>query len=122
MLRGGEGTDFAGYVGIYADYSITFDASTSTYTVVDSVAGRDGSDKVTGVEYLTFAGYSVTAASKALGQTLSGTDGAETINGGKGGDSLYGGKGDDLLVGGGDNDLLSDSEGVDTAAFGGCPV
>ncbi|HSW07168.1 calcium-binding protein [Aquabacterium sp.] len=118
-LRGGAGADIATFIGSYADYTVTFDAGTNTYTVVDSVAGRDGTDKVSGVEYLNFEGYTVAAGTKALGQEFNGSEASETINGGKGGDSLSGGKGDDRLVGGGDNDLLVDAGGNDIAVFSG---
>ncbi|MFH1873201.1 MAG: cadherin domain-containing protein [Pseudomonadota bacterium] len=52
-LDGGSGTDTARYSGNRADYLIT--AVSNGYTIADSVAGRDGTDTVTGVEKLLFA-------------------------------------------------------------------
>ncbi|MEI7537132.1 MAG: Ig-like domain-containing protein, partial [Comamonadaceae bacterium] len=54
-IDGGAGTDTAVFSGNSAEYTITYDLATATYTVTDTVAGRDGTDLVTGVEQLLFA-------------------------------------------------------------------
>src|SRR5688572_8506654 len=54
-LEGGADGDWASYSGTFADYSITYNASTRQYTLVDQVAGRDGTDVVRDVEMFAFA-------------------------------------------------------------------
>ena len=54
LLDGGNGTDTAVYSGIRSDYRAIYDRTTNRYTITDSVAGRDGIDTVTGVEYFRF--------------------------------------------------------------------
>lgn len=55
-IIGGAGTDTAVYSGNRANYSISFDASTQTFTVTDlRGASPDGLDTDTGIEYLQFA-------------------------------------------------------------------
>jgi Ca2+-binding RTX toxin-like protein len=54
-LVGGAGLDQANFTGLRSDYTLTIDYGTGTITVADSVAGRDGTDTLTGVEVLQFA-------------------------------------------------------------------
>ncbi len=54
-LLGRAGTDVALYAGNHADYQITFDSASNTYTVTDTVANRDGVDTLSGIENLQFA-------------------------------------------------------------------
>jgi Ca2+-binding RTX toxin-like protein len=54
-LDGGNGLDRAVFTGNKADYSVVYDASTSQFTVTDSVGGRDGADTFRNVEMLQFA-------------------------------------------------------------------
>jgi Ca2+-binding RTX toxin-like protein len=54
-LDGGEGNDTAVFTGNYADYSISYDATTFTYTIEDKRAGHDGKDLVRNVENFQFA-------------------------------------------------------------------
>ncbi len=53
-LDGGTGDDTAVFTGSFADYNISYNASTDTYTIADKVLGRDGTDMVTGVEHFLF--------------------------------------------------------------------
>ncbi len=55
LLDGGTGDDTVVFSGNKADYSVSYNAATSTYTFTDSVAGRDGIDTVTNVEMFKFA-------------------------------------------------------------------
>ncbi len=52
VIDGAAGTDRATFAGVSSEYRI--DTSGSTTTVVDRVEGRDGTDRLTGVETLVF--------------------------------------------------------------------
>jgi Ca2+-binding RTX toxin-like protein len=85
-LVGGAGTDTAVFSGARANYLVTYNAATQTYTVVDQRAGSpDGTDTVSGVEFFQFADITVNAAAAAAssaGVTLSGGTIAEnSVNG-----------------------------------------
>ena len=54
-LDGGTDSDTIVFSGNLAEYSISYDFDHKTYTVTDSVSGRDGSDLVTGAEFFQFA-------------------------------------------------------------------
>jgi YD repeat-containing protein len=54
-LDGGSDADTIVFSGNLAEYSISYDFDHKTYTVTDSVSGRDGSDLVTGAEFFQFA-------------------------------------------------------------------
>ncbi|MFZ4800840.1 MAG: calcium-binding protein [Chlorobium sp.] len=53
-LDGGAGDDTAVFTGSFADYNISYNSGTDTYTIADRVVGRDGTDMVTGVEHFLF--------------------------------------------------------------------
>ncbi len=54
MLDGGTGDDTALFTGNIDDYSISYDDISDSYTIVDNIADRDGTDVVTGVEHFQF--------------------------------------------------------------------
>ncbi|HEX7115844.1 MAG TPA: hypothetical protein VF193_11995 [Steroidobacter sp.] len=55
-LDGGAGHDVAMYSGNQADYTVTYDSASGTYTVIDTRAGApDGVDTLTGIEAVQFA-------------------------------------------------------------------
>ncbi|WP_210316720.1 FG-GAP-like repeat-containing protein, partial [Bradyrhizobium sp. CIR3A] len=55
-IDGGSGTDTAVYSGNEANYAISYNSATQTFTITDQRFGApDGTDIVTGVEYLRFA-------------------------------------------------------------------
>ncbi|NBT84862.1 MAG: hypothetical protein EBT58_08480, partial [Betaproteobacteria bacterium] len=54
-LTGGEGTDTAAFSGAFVDYTIAYDLSTQTFTIIDKTVGRDGTDKVFAVERFQFS-------------------------------------------------------------------
>lgn len=56
-VDGGEGIDIAQFSGSFADYRIT-QLGDSQWRVVDTKAGRDGADMLTGIEKLSFADVS----------------------------------------------------------------
>lgn len=54
-LYGGKGNDTAVYRGNRAEYEIEYDAASGHVFVHDQVSGRDGSDRLHGIETLRFA-------------------------------------------------------------------
>ncbi|WP_375304908.1 M10 family metallopeptidase C-terminal domain-containing protein [Bradyrhizobium sp. A11] len=77
-ITGGTGTDTAVYSGGQANYTITYNTTTQTFTLVDLRGGSpDGTDTVTGVEYFQFAGVAV--ASSTLVTTVIETLGSTSV-------------------------------------------
>jgi len=66
-LDGGNGTDFAFFSGNFADYTVTYDSVADKYTIKDNVAGRDGTDTLSGIEYFEFADLNKLASSTIVG-------------------------------------------------------
>ncbi|MSR79752.1 MAG: hypothetical protein EXS11_03385, partial [Gemmataceae bacterium] len=61
-LNGGTGIDTALFTGNFNNYSITYNTSNKTYTLIDKRVGSpDGTDNVTNVEKLQFANATITA-------------------------------------------------------------
>ncbi len=54
-IDGGDGNDTVYFSGNVAEYTITHNVVLATYTITDSVSGRDGTDVVTSVENFLFA-------------------------------------------------------------------
>ncbi len=75
-VDGGPGTDTAVFRGVRADYTITFEAATSTFTLISS---SDGTDKVTGVEEFEFD--NATVDSSALLRPNSAVTGSVVVSG-----------------------------------------
>lgn len=63
-IDGGEGEDTAGYRGVAADYAVTLNDD-GTVTVADTVADRDGTDTLSGIEFLAFTDGSVEVPTEA---------------------------------------------------------
>jgi serralysin len=62
-IIGGAGTDTAVYSGNEANYAISYNSSSQTFTIADQRSGSpDGTDTVTGVEYLQFANGTISSA------------------------------------------------------------
>lgn len=110
------------YSGAWADYTISFDESSSQYLLTDKVSGRDGTDYLRNIDLLKFADVTLPIATSTGGQSLTGTDRANTLTGGAGNDSLSGlagndtlngGNGVDVLLGGAGNDRLDAGNGND---------
>ena len=57
-LNGGVGTDTATFTGQYSDYSFSFSGTPGSYSLI--VTGPDGTDTLTNIEQLVFAGTSGT--------------------------------------------------------------
>jgi Ca2+-binding RTX toxin-like protein len=60
-IDGGAGADIANWSSDLADYAVSYDAGSSTFTITDN-SGSDGSDTVTGIETFTFNGVDYSAA------------------------------------------------------------
>jgi Ca2+-binding RTX toxin-like protein len=138
-LDGGAGSDRAIFTGPVTDYSFDYGPG-GELIVTDTVANRDGTDTLTGVEFATFNGvtYRVISGDDGSNTTLQGpNDGtpsliiahdgndwggghstSDVVFGGAGDDTLDGGDGNDTLVGEGDNDLLR-GDGGDDSLIGG---
>ena len=54
MLDGGTGDDTALFTGNIDDYTISYNETSDSYTIKDTIEGRDGTDVVTGVEHFQF--------------------------------------------------------------------
>ncbi len=54
-IDGGNGNNTVVFSGNYAEYTITHDVGSSSFTITDNVPGRDGTDVVTSVENFQFA-------------------------------------------------------------------
>ena len=117
IIDGGAGTqDQANYRGALADYTI-FDNGDGTFTVADSVAGRDGTDIVTNVEFLWFdIGPSRVSTASYTDQSLTGTAGSDVLSGALGADTIDGGDGNDFLTGGANNDTINGGAGTQDQA------
>jgi Ca2+-binding RTX toxin-like protein len=114
---GAGGSDTAIYSGNFYDYSITLDKDGLVFTVTDLVAGRDGTDTLSNVEYLQFAD-----GTKAAGEACTAVYGSyrdEYLYGNDLDNILNGNGGHDVLEGKGGNDTLDGGSGEDTAMFSG---
>ncbi|TXH94788.1 MAG: hypothetical protein E6Q73_15710, partial [Pseudorhodobacter sp.] len=137
-LIGGAGSDTATFSGPVTDYAFDY-LPGGGLQVSDLVAGRDGVDTLSGVEYVSFGGvtYRLVTGDDGSNTTLQGPTGepaliiahdgndwggghatSDAIFGGAGNDTLDGGDGNDTLVGEADQDLLRGDGGND-ALFGG---
>jgi Ca2+-binding RTX toxin-like protein len=53
-VSGDAGDDTVVFSGNFADYHISYDHNAAAYTIMDTVAGRDGTDIVSTVEHFRF--------------------------------------------------------------------
>jgi Ca2+-binding RTX toxin-like protein len=133
-LDGGDDLDVVVFAGNYADYLITEVASTESAAGYLEVNGTEGTDRLYGINQLSFADQDVTVLVPGLlyvgteasetgrggegDDTLSGLGGRDTLVGLLGNDSLDGGADQDVLEGGDGDDTLWGSEGGDTLTGG----
>ncbi|MBR1157367.1 M10 family metallopeptidase [Bradyrhizobium sp. JYMT SZCCT0428] len=118
IIDGGTGNDTAVYSGAWANYLITWNANTSTFTLLDTRGGSpDGQDQDSNIENFRFLDGVVTASALLNGIGSGGipTSAApgKTLNGGALTDQLYGLGGNDILIGNGGNDWLFGGGGND---------
>ncbi|VVS97178.1 peroxidase family protein [Rhizobium sp. EC-SD404] len=116
-INGGAGTDVAVFAGAAGNFAL---AHSGTNIIVTDVTGAEGSDTLTAIETLRFAGvnYSVVAGTTGNNANLNGAAGAagsQAVFGFAGNDSLNGGAGNDLLIGGLGNDTINGGAGNDIA-------
>lgn len=110
VLDGGAGDqDRAIFSGKRTDYSVTKNKDGS-FTVLDSRAGGDGHDTVSGIEAFQFADGTLLPGSVldfgSQDQVLIGTRKADRLVGGVGNDKIYGKLGKDVLTGGAGMDIF----------------
>ena len=126
-IDGAFGTDTVVYAGRIGDYSV--DQSGGTITVIDdnTADGNEGTDTLTNVEYLYFAGsgHTINISSYITGdggsgaETYIGTSSADSVSTNGGNDVIFGGRGGDWNLNSGDgNDIISGGSGDDTIYFG----
>ncbi|MEQ9326379.1 MAG: Ig-like domain-containing protein, partial [Rhodospirillales bacterium] len=122
-LSGGDGSDVAVFSGNYADYQVVQNQDGS-FTITDTVDGRDGTDIVTDVESFQFGDvtYSAGQLVEMMGQHIIGDNHENTLTGGLGGDTIearsdddtvFGGGGDDVIFGGSGDDRIDAGDGDD---------
>ncbi|GAA6155337.1 hypothetical protein NBRC116588_08100 [Pyruvatibacter sp. HU-CL02332] len=103
IINGAGGSDRAVYALALQNYTVTFDAATGTHSVVAN-SGNEGSDVLSGVEYLGFnGGVDVIAIDDALANA--------------GDDTLVGGAGDDFFLPGDGQDEIDGGDGFDTVDY-----
>lgn len=131
LIDGGNGTDRAIYLADLLDYILVRNADGSWLVSDRSLA--EGTDRLTRIEALAFAGIVFSTADLELRLAgkigdryeLTGTAGANTLAGATGDDVLNGGGGNDLLIGYDGNDsYVVDASGDDVveAAGGGYDI
>ncbi|WP_316860904.1 DUF4347 domain-containing protein [uncultured Cohaesibacter sp.] len=64
LILGGEGDDTVVFTNDYSDYTINYDSETG-YIIVTDNTGDDGTDYLTGVDYLQFADQTISVTSAA---------------------------------------------------------
>lgn len=120
-LDGGNGVDVAFFFGARDQFTVT-SAGDDTYLV----SGPEGSDRITGIEYVQFdtaAPVPVATLVSANGategdDTLTGTAAADRVDGLGGDDSISGLAGNDTLIGGSGLDTLDGGTGADSMTGG----
>ncbi|MCV0370383.1 peroxidase family protein [Filomicrobium sp.] len=111
-LNGGGGTDVAVYSGSVENYAFSLNGA-NQLTVTDTV-GAEGTDTLTSIEQLRFAGTTYTLFNGTNGgATTGGTGGSDILLGHGGVDTLNGNNGADVLVGGAGNDTVNGGGGDD---------
>ncbi|NJO55091.1 MAG: cadherin-like domain-containing protein, partial [Rhodospirillales bacterium] len=82
LLDGDQGSDTAVFTGNRAQYVIGINAVTGSRTVTDTVAGRDGTDTLTDIEFMRFADSTVAVNTPPVAHddtSAAGEDAAVTI-------------------------------------------
>lgn len=94
-LNGGAGNDTALFDQAAANYSLDH---TGSAVIVSDLVGGEGTDTLTAIENLNFAGVNYAI--------VSGTAAVNTINGGAGSQAIFGLGGNDIINGGAGNDII----------------
>ena len=125
VINGGAGVDTAIYMGAASNFSLA--PVGAAITVTDNT-GAEGTDTLTNVENIQFAGttYQVvtgTATADTMNggpgsQAMFGLGGNDTMNGGQGDDIIHAGAGADVINGGAGSDIIQAGAGNDTIIQG----
>ncbi|MFN6496353.1 MAG: hypothetical protein RMX65_004845 [Nostoc sp. DedQUE01] len=122
IINGGNGFDTAFYTGQVTDYLVSF-TSNGKVQVIDTVTGNgnEGTDILSGVEQINFAGNGVTriVTGTAANDNLTNDIYWSMMFGGDGDDTITAAYGNDTLVGGNGRDSLNGGAGYDTAVYTG---
>jgi Ca2+-binding RTX toxin-like protein len=116
-LDGGAGNgDVAIYAGGAGNFALS---SIGTNLIITDLSGVEGTDTLSTIENLRFAGvnYSVVVGNPGNNANLNGASGAtgsQAVFGLAGNDGLNGGAGNDLLVGGQGDDVINGGNDTDT--------
>lgn len=114
IIDGGAGNDVAVFSGGILEYEFSV-GTNNTLIIRDRVAGRDGTDTLSKIEQLRFAGgVTFNTSTSASGALVVGTNAPEVLSGTNGIDYIFGGGGNDSLVGSGTADSLNGGWGDDT--------
>jgi len=111
-IDGGTGFDQLILSGNRADYTFITNPN-GTYTVIDTVAGRDGEDLIRSIEQIVFADTTVGIFTVAGRFTFEGTSASEILEGTDSLDRFLGFEGDDTLLGLSDSDDFIGGPGND---------
>lgn len=116
---GGAGDDHFHVTGLAAGFSVLRD-ELGGYVLTDLnlADGDQGTDRLTGVEWVDFSDGPVALPFYAVGVTLTSTAGADTLSGTPWADTLHGLAGNDVLVGGDGDDTINPGSGNDTITGG----
>src|SRR3546814_8560434 len=124
-LDGGEGSDTAVYNLAYDQYTL----SEANGVVTVSTAGSDGTDNLTGIEWLTFQDGLLDISTWTGGvlpgfqaDILVGTSGDDAINGSIRDNTISGLAGDDVIEGGAGADHIDGGAGIDYASYAGSEI
>jgi Ca2+-binding RTX toxin-like protein len=111
-IDGGVGSnDVFVLTGARTDYTYTMTDATHMQ-IVDTRAGGDGTDVITNIEMVQFAGGTQFSIASLLTNLVSGTTGGDNLVGSTAGDTLDGGLGADTMAGGlGDDIYMVDNAG-----------
>ena len=112
-INGGLGSDVAIYQGVKSQYTIT-NNNNGTWTVADSVSGRDGTDTVSNIEFLQFTDQTYSLLGPLL--PLTGSANVDTLNGSYGDDTITGLAKVDILDGKEGSDLYVMTSSTDHTA------
>ncbi|WP_264048359.1 peroxidase family protein [Methylobacterium flocculans] len=116
-LDGGAGTDVAVFSGGVGNFALGSGGTTNL--VVTDLTGAEGSDTLSTIETLRFAGTNSLVVAGTTGNNVNlngatGAAGSQAVFGFAGTDRLNGGGGSDLLVGGQGADTIQGDAGSDT--------
>lgn len=118
QLNGGLGDDLIdGGAGIDRAYFTEAVAATVDLSLVGAQVTGQGTDTLTGIEYVTSGVGNDRLIGNALANSLSSGAGNDALTGRGGNDTLLGGEGSDNLNGGLGDDLIDGGAGIDRAYY-----